>query len=64
MIKKWRRKLKYLGNEKNFQDEIKHYDFIGLLLKQIKQFLEGECPTFKFFYTIWEVLSYNQAFYW
>ena len=49
MTKKSWRKLKYLENEKSFQDEIKDIFFIifkGLSMKQImKFFLEGKSPT-------------------
>ena len=49
MIKNSWQKLKYLENEKSFEDEIKSFFilFKGLSMKQITQaFLEGERPTF------------------
>ena len=48
MANRSRQKLKYLENEKSFQDEIKSifHHFGGLSLKQII-FLEGQSPTSK-----------------
>ena len=50
MIKKSRKKLKYLENGKSFQDEIKSivYHFERALIKARKTlFLEGEGPTLR-----------------
>ena len=50
MTKKPQQKLKYLENEKSFQDQIKSISIIfkGLSMKQITQFFwEGEGPTLR-----------------
>ena len=55
MTEKSRQKVKYIENEKSFQDEIKSisrpFERVFILAKIIKKkkqiFLEGESPTFK-----------------